>query len=517
MAIRSSDIVRALHAHPNGMQLVDLASELAVSERTIQRHITRTNEELSDLAHIERLNQGGYRLVIEDGEAFSRYLDGHATSPAMPESPDERMYYLLNDLCMREDWVTLDTLAGALFVSRRTVSNDLREVEKRLASFRLTLESKPYRGIRVTGTELDKRLCLASTPLITDGVWNVVAGMLDAVYQAYRFDFRNDLELRMNLARHVAPLLVRLSYGLSVDNPLTEDIRMRFPLAWSMAVDASQALQQMSGATVDMAETGYIALAFALAIERAGSSPSKKNILVVCASGAGSARLLEYRFKQQFGRYLNEVLTCDIAAVASCDWSAIDYVFTTVPLEAEIPVPVCQISAFLDANDAGYVLEMLQAPAASCLLPYFSPELFWPHVEGSSKDEVLTKMLDAVGVVKGMGDEFKASVRERERIAPTAFGNLVAMPHPVRACSDEPFVAVSLLDERIMWNAYEVQAVFLISFSDSIVDPDSFNAGMATLLTNADAIAELLRTRTFETLQAILLGRIAAPEGNTLR
>lgn len=126
-------------------------------------------------------------------------------------------------------------------------------------------------------------------------------------------------------------------------------------------------------------------------------------------------------------------------------------------------------------------------------------------------------MLDAVGVVKGMGDEFKASVRERERIAPTAFGNLVAMPHPVRACSDEPFVAVGLLDERIMWNAYEVQAVFLISFSDSIVDPDSFNAGMATLLTNADAIAELLRTRTFETLQAILLGRIAAPDGNTLR
>lgn len=511
MSIRPSDIVRALHAYPHGRPLSELADELGVCERTVQRHIPHANNDLADIACIERSRQGGYVLRIDDDEAFACYLDGHATSLGIPESPDERVYYLLNDLCTRSDWVTLDTLSNTLYVSRRTLSNDLREVEKRLGTFDLSLESKPYRGIRVQGSELDKRLCLASTPLITDEVWAAVSAMLDTVYEAYRFDFRGNLELRMNLARHVAPLLVRLSYGLRVENPLTEDIRMRFPLAWTMAVDAARTLQQLSGAHVDMAEVGYIALAFALAIERTGESPSKKNVLLVCVTGAGSARLLEYRFRQQFNRHLNAVITCDAKTACSYDYSQVDYVFTTVPLEFDPPVPVCQISVFLDANDVGGILELLQAPTASCLLPYFSPELFWPHVEGSNKNEVLNKMLDAVEIVRGMGEDFKESVRERERIAPTAFGNLVAMPHPVRACSDEPFVAVGLLNNSITWSSHEVQAVFLISFSDAIVDPDSFNAGMAALLTNNEAIGELLEMRNFETLQAILLGRIAAP------
>ena len=53
---------------------------------------------------------------------------------------------------------------------------------------------------------------------ITDEAWNLAADMIETVWRAFRFDFRNDAELRMNLARHtmplMMPLIVRLPYNM---------------------------------------------------------------------------------------------------------------------------------------------------------------------------------------------------------------------------------------------------------------------------------------------------------------
>lgn len=49
---------------------------------------------------------------------------------------------------------------------------------------------------------------------ITDEAWNLAADMIETVWRAFRFDFRNDAELRMNLARHTMPLIVRLPYNM---------------------------------------------------------------------------------------------------------------------------------------------------------------------------------------------------------------------------------------------------------------------------------------------------------------
>lgn len=73
-----------------------------------------------------------------------------------------RVSFLLNDLLMRSQWVTIEEYADLLYVSARTLSNDMRLVEQKLAQFDLTLEKRPRYGIRVAGGESQRRLCLAS-------------------------------------------------------------------------------------------------------------------------------------------------------------------------------------------------------------------------------------------------------------------------------------------------------------------------------------------------------------------
>lgn len=624
---RDIKLIDIIDAHPD-IDPVDLAERFSVSDRSVRTYVRKTNEALGSCAQIEKRRGGGYSLRVLNASAFAamRARDAHVGQDAVPTTPEARVDYLLNDLLSRADWITVDDLASILFVSRNVITSDLRQVAATLERFGLVLEKRPHYGIRVTGPEMSRRLCLAnltldciigtggsasldviarcvseslaeedfqinsaayqnllvhiavaverirancyvpmepehlermrSTPeyliakkvaaaverelttelpeeeigyiaihlagkqtlytpgsdadanlVISDEVWNVVSRMLEMVWNAFHFDFRNDLELRMNLARHIVPLSVRLRYRMRIDNPLLSDIKQRFPVAYSMALESSCILAEEYGNALSEDEVGYIALAFALAIERQKSERPRKNILVVCASGQGSARLLEWRYRQEFGTWLDRIETCDVAHVASRDLTGIDYVFTTVPLERKLPVPVREVKYFLDDEDVNSVRRILsgEAAAAAPLAAYFDERLFLGALDAEDKDGALDALCARVAEVHDVPGDFRALVQRREELAQTCFGNLVAMPHPVTPVTTSTFVAVAVLNHSVSWNGREVRAVFLVSVS-SLRDQklDAFYRGMARLLTSREAIQKLVSNPDFATLLDVI-------------
>lgn len=609
-----------------------LAGVFDVSDRTIRTYVKKLNGQLEPAAHVHKARGGGYSLIVADRDAFDGLVQASSEGGirALPSTPEGRVSYLLSDLLSRTDWITLDDLSEILFVSRNAISNDLKQVERQLSRFDLALERRPHYGIRVTGSEMSRRLCLANITLdhlmdaradddtnrasldviakcvdeviagegfqinsaayqnlmvhiaiavrrirescyvpmeaehlerirssrefsvarriadgiecafaiklpqeevayiaihlagkqslyvgpdgedeglvISDEVWGVVSEMLDLIWDTYHFDFRSDLELRMNLARHIVPLAVRLKYRMRIDNPLLADIKERFPLAFSMALDSSTILAQKYGNCLSDDEIGYIALAFALALERQKSDAPRKNILVVCASGQGSAKLLEYRYRQEFGSLVDKVVTCDASHIESVDMTGIDYVFTTVPLHRALPVPVRQVSFFLDDDDMKGVRDLLSGVnRAGALAPFFAPELFVADLDATDKCETIERLCAVVSEHRHVPADFRDLVLRREELAQTSFGNQVAMPHPVQAVSDDTFVCVGLLRKPIEWNGQAVRAVFLVSVSKAKDKKlDTFYRSMAKLLTNKEAIQELVDNQTWGTLVELL-------------
>ncbi|VWM04988.1 putative licABCH operon regulator [Collinsella aerofaciens] len=608
-----------------------LAGVFDVSDRTIRTYVKKLNGQLEPAAHIHKARGGGYSLVVTDRDAFDRLVQASSEGGirALPSTPGGRVSYLLSDLLCRTGWITLDDLSEILFVSRNAISGDLKRVEEQLGRFDLSLERRPHYGIRVRGSEMSRRLCLANITLdnlmdsradddnraslnviahcvdeviaeegfqinsaayqnlmvhiaiavrriregcyvpmdaehlehlrssrefavagriasgieeafsinlpqeevayiaihlagkqslyagpddedkglvISDEVWNVVSEMLELIWDSYHFDLRGDLELHMNLARHIVPLAVRLKYRMHIDNPLLADIKERFTLAYSMALDSSMILAQKYGNRLSDDEAGYIALAFALALERQKGEAPRKNILVVCASGQGSAKLLEYRYRQEFGSLVDRVVTCDASHVDSVDMTGIDYVFTTVPLHCSLLVPVRQVSFFLDDEDMKDLRDLLSDVGLSgSLAPFFAPELFVTDLDVSDKREAIERLCECVAECRKVPSDFCELVLRREELAQTSFGNQVAMPHPVQAVSDDTFVCVGLLSHAIEWNGQAVRAVFLVSVSKAKNKKlESFYRSMAKLLTNKEAIQKLVGNQTWGTLVELL-------------
>ena len=613
-----------------------LASHFGVSDRTIRTYVRHANDALKGIASIVNHSNRGYSLTVTDEDALSAWEAGYDAgfSRSLPQTNAERVNYLLDDLLSRTDWITSGKLAEILYVSPRTISANLKEVEGVLARFDLTLERRPHYGIRVVGPEFKRRICLANTTMsliagggkatdlmldcvskcvddalhaegfevnsiayqnllvhigvavlrlrsgnsvpfdqdrlnkvrsdreyavaeqiarrideafdielpdeeiayiaihlmgkqilditeegeagtaISDEVWDVVSRMLDVVNSTFHFDFRSDLELRMNLARHIVPLSVRLRYQMSMSNPLLSDIKRRFPLAYSMALESATVLVSEYDAAMSEDEVGYIALALALALERRKAEPVKKNILVVCASGMGSARLLEYQYRKDFGAYLDKVIACDLAQLDRMDFQGIDYVFTTVPIDRALPVPVRQVGFFLTQDERADVHALLRGQhEQSPKIAGFSPELFFAHLDFDSKDAVLRGLCERAAAVERIDPAFYDLVCKREELAPTAFGNLVAMPHPVEPTSDRTFVCVGLLDNPIPWGDQQVQAVFLISIARGEDPPRDFYERLANLFGDEQAIRELLADQRYERLLQAFEGNGFEQEG----
>lgn len=354
--------------------------------------------------------------------------------------------------------------------------------------------------------------------VISEEVWSVVTQMLEVVWKSFRYDFRDDLELRMNLARHIVPLVVRLRYHLHIDNPILTDIRRRYPLAYSMALDSSAVLAEHYGATLSENEVGFIAMAFALSLERHRTELPKKNILVVCASGRGSARMLEYRYRQEFGAYVDSIQTCDVAHVSKADFSKIDYVFTTVPLREALPVPVRQIEFFFDDAEVREVRRLLSTREPDALDPSFaarfSKQLFFAHKTFASKKEALVFLCKQMEGTGRVAENFSELVMRREDCVATSFGNEVAMPHPLEPVCDRSFAAVTLLDEPLDWGNGSVKAIFMVAISTE--DNDELGGMfdvLAEAFNDADGISKLMQEQSYEALMDLFAAHSRARAG----
>ncbi|MDD5845291.1 MAG: BglG family transcription antiterminator [Olsenella sp.] len=624
MAVRALDIIQIVQKQP-GITQTELAKSLDVSQRTIRSGVRHANDFLGSTAHIVHHRNDGYELIIDDAMAFA--ATGATESffvDSLPSEPEERVGYLLSNLVQRDDWVTLDDLSAQLFVSRASVSADLRTVEKILSRYGLKIARRPRYGIRVEGSEMARRLCIAGMVLdgatnsddilpslekvssctrealdytkfkinsdayhnlvvhvavsmrriaagdvigvpsedlnrlketsayyaasriamnladnfeteipeqevaylamhligrqfiddeasedmgliISDEIWSVVGTMLAIVRGAFGVDFGGDLELRMNLARHLVPLSVRLKYRMRVQNPLLDEIIEHYPLAWSMARATASVLEKAYGTYPSDEEIGYIALTFALALERKRDVPARKNIVVVCGSGQGVARMLEWRFREDFGPWLNSIKTCDASEISALDFTNIDYVFTTVPLSFIPPVPVRRVNTFLDETDVKRVRSTLEG-SDDCYSPidYFDVNLFFPHLAFSKKDEVLDFLCKQIESQRTIHGNLRELVEERERLAETSFGNQVAMPHPYEPVADETFVCVGLLDEALLWDSHPVRAVFLVCITREDVALDGFYRVLTPVLSSEDSVERLVEHQDWSTLCSLL-------------
>ncbi len=358
----------------------------------------------------------------------------------------------------------------------------------------VTNEEKSYiqlylSGRRIVGNVVEND----SNFVIREHLDRIALEMFEYIVKEYHMDFRNDFDIRMSLNQHLVPLDIRLRFDIPLHNPLLDDIKKNYSLAYQISCEVSQILENHYQKRISEDEIGYLALIFELAIERK-QNDEKSDILVVCSTGKGSSRLLKYKYEQEFSDYLNHIYVCDLIGLESFDFSKVHYVFTTVPITKEIPVPIVEVGMFLGQDDVQKVTNVLKKGPSGYLEQYYGRKRFFANVPGKTKGEVLEYLCEKIQEQEQVDDDFYELVLERESYIQMDYGNMIAIPHPNRIASEESFAYVAVLEHPVIWNSHPAQVILLTSIGrQEDRNRQGFYEATARFALNKNAIETLLK------------------------
>ncbi|WP_128683492.1 BglG family transcription antiterminator [Actinomyces qiguomingii] len=358
----------------------------------------------------------------------------------------------------------ISELAGeAKGVSMDVATGILEEVE--LAYDVRFPRSEAYNFLaRLSGKQIVSLDDATTNTVVAEENTRLVFDMLERVRESYQIDLRYDIELVTALAMHLAPLRTRMKYGLPSVNPLLDEIRHGYVLAFSMATVACSVLTGELGYDVPADEVAYVAMYLSVALDRhRDKADEKDNVLIVCGSGRAFSEMLAHRIRDMFGRYLNIVGTTSAHDIGQVDFADIDYVFSTVAVNYPVPVPIVEVTTFLADRDVSNIARTLSEKRMNRLATELihSELVFWKDL--ADREEVIAFLCHEMAARAELPDDFEVLVLEREQAGATAFGNLVAIAHPIRAVGTEDVLALAILKHPIDWGGEEVQLVFLLS------------------------------------------------------
>lgn len=131
--------------------------------RTVRKRIKDLNQLLKGHgASIESKARNGYRIVIDDLMIYEAFLNSlHMNTEKVNLTREERILYLLFYFLNQNQYCKADDLVDHLFISKGTLSADLKQIEQILNCFGMEMERRPNYGMRVIGSEFDIRRCIA--------------------------------------------------------------------------------------------------------------------------------------------------------------------------------------------------------------------------------------------------------------------------------------------------------------------------------------------------------------------
>ncbi len=340
--------------------------------------------------------------------------------------------------------------------------------------------------------------------MIDGEIYDLAVEILDHIEKGMQLGIRHDKELLVALCLHLKPVINRFRYGMNLRNPMLDEIKSNYPLAFEAGILAGETIRKRLGFEIEENEIGYLAIHIGAAIERKKEQNTPKRCLIVCASGRGSAKLLYYKLQSVFGSKLDIVGTTEFYKLKQMPLDSLDFVISTIPVSEKLSVPIIHVNTFLGGTDVDKIEQAISETGLPAI-HYIRKKLVFLQQKMDNKEKVLAFMVDRIkeaGLVKG---PFLESVLEREAMSPTSFGNFVAIPHPMEPFADSTFWAVCTLLKPIDWDGKPVQFVCVLCMQRSKTeDVQSMYNILLTILNNEALVQQLIKCKTYSDFARVL-------------
>jgi lichenan operon transcriptional antiterminator len=380
-----------------------------------------------------------------------------------------------------------------------TVAKEIVRASEQILNISFPEAEVCYIAIHLLGTKIVTQKNQSEDDLkqwLPAPIVSVTEQILQTIEEKLSLSIQHDRELILGLCLHLKPAMNRFKYGMNVRNPMLEDIKANYPLAFEAGIIASIVLEETLQVTIDENEVGYLALHIGAAIERQKLKDTPLACFIVCASGLGSAQLIKYKLQAMFGSKINILGTSEFYKINHLPFEAIDLIISSVPIKQDLPVPVVEVNAILTEQDLHQVETYLKTDHKDLML-YIDQRAIFLKQKAESKEDALNFLYKQLKAPLQLPNDYLIHVFEREKIAPTAYGNLIAIPHPITAQTKKTHVSIMTLDKPVEWGDKKVQFIILLNVGkDTKEDLQSLYGFITKLVENKKHIQRLIQIDT---------------------
>lgn len=359
---------------------------------------------------------------------------------------------------------------------------------------------------------------------ISDAHFEQIRKELIASVEQLEPRLKSDFQFIEGLLAHLSTMFIRLESRINLENPLTAEIQEKYQTKYQLAEELVHTMPIFSQFSFSSDEIAYIALHFMAAAERL-KEKNKHNILVICATGYGSAQMLKNRIENELGNLVHIADVIGYYDINDEKLKNIDFIISSIDLSNLIfNIPVFTVSVFLTEDELKTIrhgiahLNTSSAEMASelpwvDLVPvfdaYFSKESFF-RLSDMPKEEVLKKLILSIseGENEDFADKMEKFLIRREAMSSVVFSDTIAVPHPIKAVGSRHRIAVALIKEGLFWNQDypKIKLIFLTSMSIYENDGLPELASCIVNLVNQPKIQqEMLDCQSFEQFKNLFL------------
>jgi lichenan operon transcriptional antiterminator len=298
---------------------------------------------------------------------------------------------------------------------------------------------------------------------LQESVNNLIDLSLSMIHDNYSIDFSLDEKLKLSLSLHRSQLIYRLKSGTQLKNNLSSNIKQEFPLSYDISKCVASIVEDKYDEIISDDECSFLTLYFKYGIEKNKLDRNAKKLLILTDIRNSETALIKYKLNDWFP---NQIASIDFSeSLDKCnDLTKYDTIFSTYDNLDEYKGSVCKISKFPDNRFYDKInLAINGYTDVNSIISKFSEQCFY-FGNAKDKDEALDIVINNAIKKYNLDDNFFETIKSRELVASSFFGDFVAIPHPLIPNTNDTFVSIGILSKPIKWDSHNtVKFIFLVS------------------------------------------------------
>ena len=357
------------------------------------------------------------------------------------------------------------------------VDEFLNEIEQ-VKGYKISKEERLFLSISVAGMRTPANTAEIEQKIsISEGVADLIIEILDRIKAELNVTVVAN-ELFDDFVYHVFFMINRLKYGFHIYNPMVDDFKNKYSVAYKMAEIAKGVLEERVGIEMTEDEMGFLAAYFGVFLLEQEPEEKRCKIAIVCGSGKIIGRLIENQLKKVFDvepefeffyGIFDENLKDDF-----------DYIVTTTELHMDTRTPVIFMDEVFDREyiqrkfeNMRYLSEAgrtIRKGLDSLFMNLLDETRFFVLDQESSYDENVDRMARALTNQGELDAGFAQRVREREKYSTMVLDQNIAFPHTKNMLS-KLTLAMGVFPDMLKDDKYgNIRIIILLGIPESMED-----------------------------------------------